>query len=51
MLEDTDWLVGDFEEAFMALRSESKVENVDARKKRSKHPVHFDKAERLRRRV
>lgn len=49
MLEDTDWLVSDFEEAFMALQSEGKVENVDARKKRSKHPVHFDKAERLRR--
>ena len=49
MLEDTDWLISDFEEAFMVLQTEGKVENVDAKKKRSKHPIHFDKGELLRR--
>ncbi len=51
MLEDTGWLIGDFQAAFGELLSEKKVENLDAKGKRSKHPVHFDEAERLRRRV
>lgn len=49
MLEETGWLISNLEDAFMALRSEGKAENMDARKKRSKHPIHFDKSERLRR--
>jgi len=49
MLEDTDWLVTDFEVAFMVLQSEGNVENVDARKKRPVHPINFEKGERLRR--
>ncbi len=49
MLEDTGWLIGDFQAAFGELLSEKKVENLDAKGKRSKHPVHFNEAERLRR--
>ena len=49
MLEDTGWLIGDFQFAFGELLSEKKVENLDAKGKRSKHPVHFDESERLRR--
>lgn len=49
MLEDTGWLIGDFQLAFNELLSEKKVENLDAKGKRSKHPVHFDENERLRR--
>lgn len=49
MLEETGWLISNFEDAFMALRSEGKAENMDAKGKRSKHPIYFDKRERLRR--
>ena len=49
MLEDTGWLIGDFQLAFGELLFEKKVENMDAKGKRSKHPVHFDESERLRR--
>jgi len=50
MLEDTDWLVSDFEEAFKQLLMEHKVENLDAGVgKRTAHPVNFKKGERLRR--
>ncbi|MCL5801492.1 MAG: three-Cys-motif partner protein TcmP [Gammaproteobacteria bacterium] len=49
MLEDTDWLVSDFERAFKELQSEGKVENMDARRKRPVHPINFEKGERLRR--
>lgn len=49
MLEETGWLIRDFQAAFADLLSEGKVENLDAVGKRTKHPVHFDKKERLRR--
>lgn len=49
MLEETGWLIRDFEAAMRELISEKKVENLDAAGKRTKHPVHFDKGERLRR--
>lgn len=49
MLEDTDWLVSDFERAFKELQSEGKVENMDVQRKRPVHPINFEKGERLRR--
>jgi len=49
MLEETGWLIRDFELAFKELLAEKKVENLDAVGKRTKHPVYFDKSERLRR--
>jgi hypothetical protein len=50
MLEDTDWLISDFEEAFKELLADQKVENLDGSARRTKHPIHFDKkGERLRR--
>ena len=49
MLEETGWLISDFEGAFMALQADGKVENMDAKNKRSKHPVDFKKGEQLRR--
>lgn len=49
MLEETDWLVSDFERAFKELQSEGKVENTDALRKRPVHPIDFEKGERLRR--
>lgn len=49
MLEDTGWLIRDFQVAFADLLAEGKVENIDAAGKRSKHHVHFEKSERLRR--
>ncbi|MDP1652552.1 MAG: three-Cys-motif partner protein TcmP [Rhodocyclaceae bacterium] len=49
MLEDTGWQISDFQQSFGCLLSQGKVENIDARGKRQKYFVHFDKAERLRR--
>lgn len=49
MLQDTDWLISDFQEAFMELLVEKKVENLDGSERRTKHPIHFDNGERLRR--
>lgn len=49
MLEETGWLISDFEMAFMALQVDGKVENMNAKKKRSKHPIYFNKGEQLRR--
>lgn len=49
ILEETGWLVGDLEAAFIELLAEKKVENLDAAGKRTKHPVHFNKGERIRR--
>ncbi len=48
MLEETGWLISDFEMAFMALQADGKVENTNAKKKRSKHPIYFNKGEQLR---
>lgn len=49
ILEETGWLISDLEGAFMALQADGKVENMDAKKKRSKHPIDFKKGELLRR--
>jgi len=49
MLEDTGWLISDLDAAFMALQADGKVVNMDAQKKRSKHPIDFKKGELLRR--
>lgn len=49
MLEDTDWLISDFEHAFQELQLEGKVENVETARKRPVHPIQFKKGERLRR--
>jgi hypothetical protein len=49
MLEETGWQISDFQNAFAQLLAAGKVENIDARGKRTKHFVHFDKAEKLRR--
>lgn len=51
MLEETGWQIFDFQQAFGQLLAAGKVENTDARGKRQKHFVHFDKAEKLRRRT
>jgi three-Cys-motif partner protein len=50
-LEETGWLISDFEGAFMALLADGKVENMDAKKKRSKHPIDFKNGEKLRKLV
>jgi hypothetical protein len=49
MLEATGWLIRDFQSALAELIAQGKVENLDAVAKRSKHPLHFEKGERLRR--
>jgi len=49
MLEETGWLTRDFQDAFRELQVEKKVENLDGSSRRTKHYVHFDKGERLRR--
>lgn len=49
MLEATDWLVSDFERAFLELQAEDKVQNLDANRKRPAHPIDFKKGEQLRR--
>jgi three-Cys-motif partner protein len=43
MLEETDWFISDFQRAFVELEKEGYVRNVDARRKRPKNPVNFDK--------
>ena len=43
MIEDTGWFISDFEQAFKELENEQKVVNLDAKKRRPKHPVHFEK--------
>ena len=48
MLEETGWLLVDFEKALAELIHEKVVENMDAKGKRSLHPVHFVNRERLR---
>lgn len=50
MLEETNWFETNFQQAFSELNEEGKVVNLDARGKRPKKPVHFDKNERLQRR-
>ncbi len=49
MIEETGWLTCDFQGAFRELQLENKVENLDGSSRRTKHFVHFDKCERLRR--
>jgi hypothetical protein len=49
MLEETGWLTRDFQDAFRELQAEKKVENLDGSPRRTKHPIHFNENERLRR--
>lgn len=49
MLEETGWLIRDFQQAFGELLAEGMAENVDARGRRRTHFVHFENAEQLRR--
>ena len=49
MLEETDWLVSDFERAFLELQAEDKVQNLNASRKRPVHPIDFKNGELLRR--
>jgi three-Cys-motif partner protein len=49
MLEETGWLISDLEAAFMELQADGKVENLDTRRKRNKHPIDFKTGEQLRR--
>jgi three-Cys-motif partner protein len=49
MLEETGWLTRDFQDAFRELLAEKKVENLDGSTRRTKHPIHFEKSEQLRR--
>ena len=49
MLEETGWLTRDFQDAFRELLAEKKVENLDGSARRTKHPIHFEKGEQLRR--
>jgi hypothetical protein len=49
MLEETGWLIRDFQDAFKELLAEKKVENLDGSSRRTKHPIHFTENERLRR--
>lgn len=49
MLEETGWYEVDLQRSFAELENEKKVENLDSSRKRPKRPVHFEKAERLRR--
>jgi three-Cys-motif partner protein len=49
MLEETGWLIGDFQLAFKELLTEKKVANLDCCSRRPKHPIHFNPGERLRR--
>ena len=41
MLEDTGWFIGDFQSALLELLKDGKVENLDAKRMRSKHAIHF----------
>lgn len=47
MLEETGWFIGDFQQAFSSLLDEGKVRNLDAKRKRPVHAVHFDEGEYL----
>ncbi len=47
MLEETGWFICDFQKAFNELIDEGRVQNLDSRKKRPVHAVHFDKGEYL----
>lgn len=49
MLEETGWLKRDFQDAFRELLVEKKVENLNGSARRTKHPIHFEKGEQLRR--
>ena len=41
MLEETGWFISDFQRAFSELLKKGIVENLNAKKKRPKHPIHF----------
>jgi three-Cys-motif partner protein len=47
MLEETDWFVTDFQNAFKELENEGWVKNLDKSRKRPVHTVKFEKEEKL----
>jgi len=47
MLEETGWFISDFQKTFNSLQTEGKVRNLDAKRRRPVHAVHFDKGEYL----
>ena len=47
MLEETDWFVMDFQNAFRELENEGWVKNLDKLRKRQVHTVKFEKEEKL----
>jgi three-Cys-motif partner protein len=47
MLEETGWFIGDFQDAFRELESESLVKNLTATRKRPVNVVNFEKGEKL----
>ncbi len=47
MLEETDWFPGDFQRAFSQLEAEGMVRNLDAKGKRTRNPIRFDRGELL----
>ena len=47
MLEETDWFVMDFQNAFKELENEGLVKNLDKLKKRPVNAVKFEKEEKL----
>ena len=49
MLEETNWFTNDFQLAFKELEDDGEVKNLDSTGRRTKHFIHFDKNERLKR--
>lgn len=47
VLEETGWFVRDVERAFLELIRSGEVKNLDAKRLRPKHPVHFQRGDRL----
>jgi len=47
MIEETDWFVMDFQNAFKELENDGRVENLDKQRKRPVHTVKFEKEEKL----
>jgi hypothetical protein len=48
MLEETDWFPGDLQRGLAQLIETGRVINLDAKSKRPKNPLHWDKRERVR---
>lgn len=42
ILEKKGWFISEIQKAFMQLEEDGKVQNLDAKAKRKKHPIHFE---------